>query len=159
YAHADAQDTISRFKSGQERWIISVGMISEGTDIPRLRVCCHLTTIKTELHFRQVLGRILRSNGQPNHAAYLYMPADPMLVEFASSVLEDVPEAATIVLDSLPTVVPIEATQHPAPANLGSDKHREISITMLRSGQKPATDIYTVAKLAGIYDRSVSFFG
>ena len=35
-------------------------MISEGTDIPRLRVCCHLSRIRTELRYRQVLGRILR---------------------------------------------------------------------------------------------------
>ena len=32
-------------------------MISEGTDIPRLQLCCYLSRIRTELHYRQVLGR------------------------------------------------------------------------------------------------------
>jgi superfamily II DNA or RNA helicase len=61
YVHDHAQETINTFRKTEDKWIISVGMISEGTDIPRLRVCCHLTRVKTELYFRQVLGRILRN--------------------------------------------------------------------------------------------------
>lgn len=61
YMEDNAQHTINVFKNSVESWIISVGMISEGTNIPRLRVCCYLTRVKTELHFRQVLGRILRA--------------------------------------------------------------------------------------------------
>ena len=43
------------FTDSDAPWIVSVGMISEGTNVPRLRVCCHLTRVKTELYFRQVL--------------------------------------------------------------------------------------------------------
>ena len=53
----NSQDTIANYKSGTQKWLISVGMVTEGTDIPRLQVCCHLSRICTELHFRQVLGR------------------------------------------------------------------------------------------------------
>ncbi|MFT4929206.1 MAG: superfamily II DNA or RNA helicase, partial [Phenylobacterium sp.] len=51
------------------QWVVSVGMISEGTDIPRRQVCCHLSRVKTELDFRQVLGRILRVNDATNQDA------------------------------------------------------------------------------------------
>lgn len=54
YQTPDAQRIISNFKTSSDRWIISVGMISEGTDIPRLQVCCHLSRIRTELHFLRI---------------------------------------------------------------------------------------------------------
>ena len=78
----------------QDPWIISVGMISEGTDIPRLQVCCHLSRIRTELHFRQVLGRILRRQaGEPSEiGGWLYILAEPSLTEFARRIGEDLPE-------------------------------------------------------------------
>lgn len=89
----EAQRVISNFKNSCDRWIVSVGMISEGTDIPRLQVCCHLSRIRTELHFRQVLGRILRRQKadplEPN--AWLYVLAEPSLVEFARRIGEDLP--------------------------------------------------------------------
>jgi superfamily II DNA or RNA helicase len=93
YQTPDAQRIISNFKTSSDRWIISVGMISEGTDIPRLQVCCHLSRIRTELHFRQVLGRILRR--QPTDpadtSAWLYVLAEPNLAEFARRIGEDLP--------------------------------------------------------------------
>jgi superfamily II DNA or RNA helicase len=69
-------------------------MISEGTDIPRLQVCCHLSRIRTELHFRQVLGRILRRQaGESSEiGGWLYILAEPSLAEFARRIGEDLPE-------------------------------------------------------------------
>lgn len=99
YLEDDAQQTIHHFRSNQEKWIISVGMISEGTNIPRLRVCCHLTRVKTELHFRQVLGRILRINNQDPGESFLYMPAEPNLTEYANRVLEEIPDCMSINID------------------------------------------------------------
>ncbi|WP_257171380.1 DEAD/DEAH box helicase [Colwellia sp. M166] len=63
YRESDPTNIIQQFRHAKSKWIISVGMISEGTNIPRLQVCCHLTNIKTEMHFRQILGRILRMTG------------------------------------------------------------------------------------------------
>lgn len=98
YQTPDAQRIISNFKTSSDRWIISVGMISEGTDIPRLQVCCHLSRIRTELHFRQVLGRILRR--QPTDpadtCAWLYVLAEPNLAEFARRIGEDLPEEKVV---------------------------------------------------------------
>jgi len=93
YQTPEAHQIISSFKTSSDRWIISVGMISEGTDIPRLQVCCHLSRIRTELHFRQVLGRILRrQQADPvDTNAWLYLLAEPNLVEFARRIEEDLP--------------------------------------------------------------------
>jgi superfamily II DNA or RNA helicase len=101
YLHGDAQDTIRDFREANDKWIVSVGMISEGTDIPRLKVCCHLTRVKTELYFRQVLGRILRSTGVEKDEGFLFIPAEPNLVEYAERVVENIPDANTIAIEQM----------------------------------------------------------
>ena len=66
---------------------------AEGTDIPRLQICCHLSSIKTELYFRQVLGRILRVNNSINQEAWLYTFAEPSLITYAEEIEKDIPES------------------------------------------------------------------
>lgn len=61
----DSKRIIDEFRNGEQRWIVAVGMVSKGTDIPRLQVCCYLSRIRTELHYRRVLGRILRRLSPP----------------------------------------------------------------------------------------------
>ncbi len=90
---SEAQQIISHFREGTAPWIVSVGMISEGTDIPRLQVCCHLSRVKTELYFRQVLGRILRRTQSMNQQAWLYAAATPTIKSFCLGLLEDIPYA------------------------------------------------------------------
>ena len=97
YRENEPTNIIQRFRHGKDKWVISVGMISEGTNIPRLQVCCHLTNIKTEMHFRQILGRILRVTGSKNQEAVMYMPAEPKLIEYAYRVKQDIPFEADIV--------------------------------------------------------------
>ncbi len=92
---------IDGFSNGTTNWIVSVGMISEGTDIPRLQVCCHLSRVKTELHFRQVLGRVLRKSRSGNQEAWLYTFAAPKLVEFANRLAEEVPDIPVILRQSI----------------------------------------------------------
>ncbi len=89
-------EKIKQYKQGSNKWIVSIGMISEGTNIPRLQVCCHLTNIKTELHYRQILGRILRVTHAENQEATLFMPAEKKLVEYAYRVSKDIPEQTNI---------------------------------------------------------------
>ena len=48
---------IAAFRETDRRWIVSVAMISEGVDIPRLRVLIYLSNSQTELSFRQSIGR------------------------------------------------------------------------------------------------------
>lgn len=92
YKDQDAHKKINDFRTSDAKWIISIGMISEGTDIPRLRVCVHLSLIRTELFFRQVLGRILRLiPGISNDKGWLFSFAEPSLVEFAQRLEQDIP--------------------------------------------------------------------
>ncbi len=97
YRENEPTNIIQQFRHAHSKWIISVGMISEGTNIPRLQVCCHLTNIKTEMHFRQILGRILRMTGSKNQEAVMYMPAEPKLLVYAYRVKQDVPFEADVV--------------------------------------------------------------
>ncbi|MGB2256317.1 DEAD/DEAH box helicase [Spongiibacter marinus] len=99
YREDDPLATIRRYKRNRDKWIISVGMISEGTNVPRLRVCCHLTRVKTELYFRQILGRILRANGLSGEKGYLNMPAEPTLIEYAERLAEDIPTVQPVKFD------------------------------------------------------------
>jgi superfamily II DNA or RNA helicase len=91
YRHDDPLAEIERFRNDDTQWIVSVGMISEGTDIPRLQVSCHMSSVKTELYFRQVLGRILRVNGIENQHAWLFTFAEQSLIEFSEQIEQDIP--------------------------------------------------------------------
>lgn len=59
---AESNQAIADFAQGQQKWIVAVKMISEGVDIPRLRVGIYASNILTELFFRQVVGRLVVLN-------------------------------------------------------------------------------------------------
>lgn len=90
-SESEPDKIIKQFRQSDSEWLISVGMVSEGTNIPRLQVCCNLTNYRTELYFRQILGRILRMTDTGNQDAFMFMPAEPNLIDFALRVAEDVP--------------------------------------------------------------------
>jgi superfamily II DNA or RNA helicase len=103
----DAQQVINAFRSSTCRWIVAVGMISEGTDIPRLQVCCYLSRIRTELHYRQVLGRVLRRTGESDAQAWLFMLAEPTLQGFAERIADDLPDDLAVLSDAhMPGLTP-----------------------------------------------------
>lgn len=83
----EASDKIARFAQSHDPWIVAVRMVSEGVDIPRLRVGVHATTTTTELFFRQAVGRIVRYTGGRGRA-YMFVPDDPRLRYFADSIAE-----------------------------------------------------------------------
>jgi len=113
YKEKKPSQVIQQFKNSEEKWIVSVGMISEGTNIPRLIVCCFLSMIKTELYFRQVLGRVMRIHKSSHEIGYFFMPAHPLLVEFAERLQDDIPEcnAVDIKTTSPLVITPIKTTQ------------------------------------------------
>lgn len=98
----NAINKIKAFKNGNAKWIVSIGMISEGTNIPRLQVCCCLSRIRTELYFRQLLGRILRKR-QPVECspAWMYIIAEPTIVGYANALESDLPEHE-VIMHSMP---------------------------------------------------------
>jgi superfamily II DNA or RNA helicase len=82
-----ASRRIADFASSDRRWLVSVLMVSEGVDIPRLRVGVYATAARTELFFRQVVGRFIRTTPQPRRQmSYLLMPADPRLKALAREI-------------------------------------------------------------------------
>lgn len=113
----NAQRVINAFRHSNCRWIVAVGMISEGTDIPRLQVCCFLSRIRTELHYRQVLGRILRRMGEADDQAWLFMLAETTLQRFAERIAIDLPEDLAVL-----SQVPVPAVEaSPASGGRGAD--------------------------------------
>lgn len=110
---ANASDRIAAFAGSDEPWLIAVRMVSEGVDIPRLRVGVYATTTTTELFFRQAVGRLVRwTPGVPHQRAYLFIPDDARLRGWAYRIAEsrrhslrkessDRPEADPAELDEL----------------------------------------------------------
>lgn len=86
----DASQRIARFAAGSQRWIVSVLMVSEGVDIPRLRVGVYATTARTELFFRQVVGRFIRRSPAPRRQmSFLFLPSDITLKALAARIEEE----------------------------------------------------------------------
>ena len=85
----DASDKIAAFAVSDQPWIVAVRMVSEGVDIPRLRIAVFATMTTTELFFRQAVGRIVRwTKGIPRQKAYFFLPDDVRLRHFAANLAE-----------------------------------------------------------------------
>ena len=84
-----ASAKIAAFASGADPWIVAVRMVSEGVDIPRLRVGVFATNTTTELFFRQAVGRLVRwRRGTGSDPATMFIPDDPRLRQWASTIAE-----------------------------------------------------------------------
>lgn len=83
-----ASAVIAAFAESRRPWLVAVNMVSEGVDIPRLRVGVYATNVSTEMYFRQVVGRFVRMQaGVPRpQRAWLYLPKDPTLVAYAQAI-------------------------------------------------------------------------
>jgi superfamily II DNA or RNA helicase len=87
---ADASARIARFGAGSAPWLVSVLMVSEGVDVPRLRVGVYATTARTELFFRQVIGRFIRRTPSPkDQMSHVFLPSDPRLKTLATQIEEE----------------------------------------------------------------------
>lgn len=79
-AHARIE-RFARGDAGAPRWIVAVNMVSEGVDIPRLVLAAYATVKRTDLFFRQAVGRVVRHRDQDPEdlVATVFLPADPTL--------------------------------------------------------------------------------
>ena len=85
-----ASEVISDFTSGRDPWIVAIRMVSEGVDIPRLRVGVYATNTVTELFFRQAVGRLVRwTRGMRRQKAFMFIPDDPRLRIYAAQIREE----------------------------------------------------------------------
>jgi superfamily II DNA or RNA helicase len=91
HAEPRAAVKLAAFTHSTDPWIVAVNMVSEGVDIPRLRVGVYATAAKTPLIFRQIVGRFVRTlPGRPVDPSWLYLPADPVLRDHASTIEQEV---------------------------------------------------------------------
>lgn len=90
----DASEKIAGFAASVDPWIVAVRMVSEGVDLPRLRIAVFATTTTTELFFRQAVGRVVRwtpglhGPGSRTQPAYFFLPDDPRLRRHAAEIAE-----------------------------------------------------------------------
>jgi superfamily II DNA or RNA helicase len=87
----EAHERIEAFTKGQDPWIVAVHMISEGVDIPRLRVGVYATNILTELYFWQFCGRFIRMiDALPcDQDASIYIPSDDVIMAYAARIYQE----------------------------------------------------------------------
>ncbi len=139
----NASDEIEQFASGTRPWIVAVRMVSEGVDIPRLRVGVYATNVVTELFFRQAVGRLVRwQRGLRRQKAFMFIPDDVRLRTLAHQIAqqrthslarrerdEDQPPVALDTSerdDQLSLFAAISATpEFDAPDDIFSDTHAE----------------------------------
>lgn len=90
YDDPEAPTKIEIFRKGTEKFILAVRMISEGVDIPRIKIILLACQCGSELLFRQIIGRALRVDDEknPGHAT-IFMPKFPQLVEWAQRIKDE----------------------------------------------------------------------
>ena len=85
---------IGAFAKSRDPWIVAVHMISEGVDIPRLRVGVFASNVVTEMYFRQFCGRFVRTTSdRHDREAYVYVPDDHRIRRLAAQITVDVRSA------------------------------------------------------------------
>lgn len=90
----DASSRITQFTEGRTRWIVAVQMVSEGVDIPRLAVGVYASDYRTELFFKQVVGRFVRLRDEEDETcATLFIPSVEPILTYAKEIEKLVPRA------------------------------------------------------------------
>lgn len=138
----DASARIARFAAGAGRWLVAVLMVSEGVDVPRLRVGVYATSARTELFFRQVVGRFVRRTPTPaDQMSHVFLPADPRLKALAAEIEEERNHALVLRTDAGEEGEPPERRERAEPTDgfraLHSTARREAAV--LRTTQPGET--------------------
>jgi superfamily II DNA or RNA helicase len=93
----DAVGKIKRFRNGTDPYLAAVNMISEGCNIPRLRSVAFCRYTDSEMLFRQIAGRALRTQEREDgSAALIFIPTFPKLLEFAGRLWDEAKEGVRL---------------------------------------------------------------
>ena len=87
-SNPDPYESIKQFRGGTQRWIVAVDMITEGVDIPRIRVEVLASRKKTEMWFRQMVGRAVRMN-EVNVTSTIFIPELKEYVALAAKIEDE----------------------------------------------------------------------
>jgi superfamily II DNA or RNA helicase len=85
----DAQEQIKAFKESDAEWIIGIAMLSEGVDIPRLRVGVYMTNVRASLFFHQFCGRFARVQVSKEERSFVFLPCDPEIQAIATKIEQE----------------------------------------------------------------------
>jgi len=95
-----SDQAIDSFAHGFAPWLVAIRMVTEGVDIPRLRVGVYLSNVVQKLTFIQFLGRVVRHfkgdqsrKGDPSGEGYIFFPGDERLMEVSISIEKEIKEA------------------------------------------------------------------
>ena len=112
-----SSERISTFASSRRPWIVAVRQVSEGVDIPRLRVGVWATTTASRLFFDQFTGRFLRRRDGvgAEQIAAIYIPQHEVLVEHARRYAEDVDAYGKYLRPKRPSLLPPSPAGEAAP--------------------------------------------
>ena len=92
----DAAGKIARFRRGTDPYLVAINMVSEGCDIPRLRSVAFCRFTKSQMLFRQIVGRALRMHTmEDGTAAQIYIPAFPKMLDFARALYSEAKEGVS----------------------------------------------------------------
>ena len=81
---------IGQFRNGTDPYLVAINQVSEGCDIKRIRSVAFCRYTESEMLFRQIVGRALRTqNNEDGTAAQIYIPAFPLMVEFAERLYDE----------------------------------------------------------------------
>lgn len=83
---AASRGRIEAFNNGTDPFLCAIRMVSEGVDIPRIRMVLFLTFTDSEMLFRQIVGRCVRyiPGKEDDTAAMVIMPKFPIMSDFAN---------------------------------------------------------------------------
>ena len=87
-----ASDDILAFDRSDAPWIVAVKMVSEGVDIPRLRVGVYATNVSTPMAILQAIGRFVRmmdATELEDQTSYLFFPHAPEFVPTITTITEE----------------------------------------------------------------------
>ena len=93
YHDGNSAGKISWFRQCTEPYMVAVNQVSEGCNIPRFRGVGFCRYTDSEMLFRQIAGRALRMHTpEDGTAATIYIPAFPLLLEFAGRLYAEAQE-------------------------------------------------------------------
>lgn len=90
---AKAHQLINQFKRGSDKWLISVDMIGEGTDIPRLQVEVYMHLKKESMSLYQYWMRVSRVRSRQTDTiehCYVYTMAHSKIIEVAKKIEKEI---------------------------------------------------------------------
>lgn len=149
--------------------IVSVGMISEGVDIPQIKVVAYLSAIMTVLHFVQVVGRAIRRIPLNAHnrqyadllisdtIAYVVAPAHPKLRYIARNIERQVQDACGDLLESLEGGNESKEPANDKKRELGTVTSSETSVGVFR-GSEDYSQWHEVIEAMRVHERAAECF-